>query len=271
MTNPNKSTLFRRKVRNQVLKNNNNRRIGYMPQYYVFDYVGHSDYTFLNDLFTAICKKDKSRRCNLRFYGPKDYPWENDTKYCFFDPTYREYWEPTYVFPRNWLRQYDPDILIFIADWSTYYMDLEKRKKVSSEPYLIRDRFHTNDLVCYPTPGEATPYSLRKGDEDWCITYLNFHLLCMSNIYFQSFLLIKNIDFSELDAKVKADRAKCPVPYIESIKFKNNPQIRTTGCSWTDWHNVCLCVNCRKDYRAFEVELYVNDNSFNLHLNRPFN
>ena len=88
------SSLFRRKLRNQVLKNKSFIRL--FSKHYGFEQMDYSDYKFLNDIHMAIIKinqragrvgKDGRFEMAVRtpsFYGPKDYLWENDTEYYFF-------------------------------------------------------------------------------------------------------------------------------------------------------------------------------------------
>ena len=148
-------------------------------------------------------------------------------------------------------------------------MDLEKQEFIESGAYLIRDRFHLYDLACYPRPEDLKPYFLGKGDEDWCITQLNNNNLSyMPNSYFQSFLLIKNIDFSEFDVRVKAKGPKYPVCYHRSIKLQDNPQV-TIASYCTGLDAPCLCRDCRKDYRAIEVFVRIYQNNVYLHLKDP--
>ena len=271
MTNPNKSSsFFLRRVQNQVL---GNRKIEYILKYYVFKKIEHYEYTFLNDLFTAICKKIEyvvtiGHPMLPKFYGAKSYSWKDDIQCYFFNSAINGYGEPTLVLPRDWLCKYDLTIPIFLkGEYYLYYLNLEKHNWVSSNVYLIRDSFRTGDLVCYPDSKDPKTYSIRKGDEEWCITYLNFHPPRMSMTCFQSLLLMKNIDFSELDAKVKADRAKCPVPCIESIKFKNNPQLRTVSYYLhISPKPPCICVNCRRDYRAIKVSMKIDTSGVVLYL-----
>ena len=256
----NSSSLFRRKVRNQVLKSN--RKNDYFLKYYDFDEMRHSDYTPLDDFCTTRRKKNGSTNLTAYFVGPRDYYWDGITECCFIDHTDCEYDRTILALPHNWLHHYDPTIPIFKKKgwYHTCYLDLEKQKWVSSVAYLIRDRFHLYEIVhiCNPGPKDPRPYSIRKGDKDWCITHLNIHPSCMINSYFRSFLLLKNIDFSEFDARVKAKGLKCPVRYHRSIKLKDNPQIRiVTNSYYTDQETICICIDCRKDYRAFEVSVQV--------------
>ena len=69
------------------------------------------------------------------------------------------------------------------------------------------------------------PYSIGKGDEDWCITHFNI-LPSAINSYYRSFLLIKNMDFDEFDANVEAKKYKCPAGYNGPINLKDSPNFR---------------------------------------------
>ena len=184
----------------------------------------HSDYTFLNNFYTSRRKKiykNNTTSSDALFYGPEDHTWNDDEKCLFFEPPDSECPGPTFVLPRDWLCQYDLGIPIFGNGY--YYLDLEKHKWVSSTAYLIRDRFRTGDLVCYPGSKDLMPYSIRKSDQDWCIIHLKYYPLCILYGFVQSFLLIKNIDFSEFDAKIEVESLKCPVRSNESIKVKDRP------------------------------------------------
>ena len=257
MTNLNKSTLFHRKVRNQVLRKN--QRIDYTPKYYIFEKIGHCDYTFLNKFFADRRKTNKrigfipDLDLDLDTRGPKDYPWKNDTKCCFFGPAGSGYSDPIFVLPHDWLSQYDPTIPIL--GYTYCYLDLEKKEYAMALAYLIRDRFHLYPVesVHYPCANDPVPYSIRKGDEDWCITYLNFYHPHLMHSYFRSFLLIKNIDFSEFDAQVEAKGLKCPLYYDQGIKIKDNSQSGIEPFTLVYYFFSCVCIDCRKDYRTIEV------------------
>ena len=129
MTNPSKSIHFLRKVRNQVLKN---REIEHFLKYYAFDEMKYSNYTFLNEFYTARCKiieeaaKDNFN-LNLDFFGPIDYSWKKDVKCCLFVDSDRDYPETIFVLPCDWLRKYDPNMRIFGYNVPCY-LDIEKTK-----------------------------------------------------------------------------------------------------------------------------------------------
>ena len=87
------------------------------------------------------------------------------------------------------------------------------------------------------------------------------------SLKFLSFLLIKNIDFSELDAKVEAGDASYPVRCFKSIKLKDRSQIEMLDyCLHFAPLLLCFCVICRKDYRAIEVEVFLYYETLNLYL-----
>ena len=258
------SSHFLCKVRNQVLKN---QKIEYLLKRYVFEKMEeHSDYTFLNDVYTRR-KKNKSVIWTLEFYGPKDYSWGQDATCCFFNHTDRREFlgnkKTIFMLPRDWLCQYDPIIPIIIGGYSYCYLDLEKQNCSSSLAYLIRDRFRITDF------DNGKPYSIGKFDEKWCITYLNLHSFYTNNFYrldLLSFLLTKNIDFSDFDVQVKAKGLKCPVPCNESIIIQDNSQNGFGAYTLIDYYETpCFCVICRKDYRAIEVGVYLNEGGVNLY------
>ena len=261
------SSLFHRKVRNQVLENN--RKIDYFPKCHIFEKMKHTNYTPLNDFRTTLL--NKGAIMSLDFYGPKDYSWKDEAKCYFFDLASYKFIKNILAIPHNWLHHYDPTIPIFNEGWySAYYLDLEEHRWTFSTPYLIRDKFYRDDFKhsFYSSSKGPMLYSIRKGDEDWCITHLKLYPSYMINSNFWSFLLIKNIDFSEFDAKVKAEGLKCPaVPYKGIIKIKDNPKIRILYWScYIGKKRPCFCVICRKDYRAFKVRVEQFNNYFNLHI-----
>ena len=102
------------------------------------------------------------------------------------------------------------------------YLDLDKQKWVTSVSYLIRDRFRTTNFAEYPELEDPSPYSIGKGDEDWRITYFNIQPSHTITPLFQSFLLMKHIDFSKFDAFVEAKDLKCPIPHTRGIKVKDS-------------------------------------------------
>ena len=276
MTGLNKpSSHFLRKVWNQVLKNDNNRRrIEYVLKYYAFEKMERSDYKLLNDIYTTRRKKYVPGRGFqfLTFYGPKDYPWKKDTKFYLFEELDRicyDYRSPTFVIPHNWLLRYEPNMPIFFrhAGYHPVYLDLERQGWVDLPTYLLRDRMCiTANLIVYPGREVPKPYFIGKGDEDWCITYLNIQLPPMLNPYFRSFLLMKNMDFSEFDAKIEAEGLKCPVYYDQCIKVKNNLQFETTNYTSSYIAPPCFCINCRQDYRAIDVGVTLEHNCVYLDL-----
>ena len=278
MTNPDKFSLFRRKVQNQVF---GIQRIPSKLQYYAFDGMNHSNYTFLNHLFTDISKKNESISSSLVFYGPENYSWKDDRKYYLFIPTGRHNLKPIFVLPLKWLLRYDPNIPICGRGCPPCYLDLEKQKCIWSLAYLIGERFYLYEIydtidTQYPSPGDPKPYSIGKCDEDWCITHVNAYTSYMPNITFLSFLLIKNMDFSELDAKVEAKveakglRFKCPVRCDGSVKVKDNSRFIIVLYHFlTDPRIPCFCVDCRKAYRAIEVGVFITETSIMLQLIDP--
>ena len=254
-----KPSHFCRKVRNQVLKN---REIEYVPKYYVFGKMEHSDYKLLNDFYIAICKKNKTTGNNWtpNFYSPKDYSWENDGKYYYF-LCLQDYGNRKIIFmlPHNWLLQYDLTIPIFIGPNHSYYLDLEKNNLIYTTSYLIRDRFYRSEGF--------SPSVIGKGNEDWCITYSNIFPPRASIFYsldFSSSLLIENIDFSEFDAKIIAEGLFCPVDYDESIKLKGKPQSGIGSYTLVEWDESCFCVACRMNYRAIEVIVILSERGVTL-------
>ena len=272
MSNPNKPQLFLHKVRKQVLKT---RRIDYVFKYYTFEGLEHSDCMFLNNFLTAIRKKRESASFTLDFFGPRDYSWEGGIKYSLFKyiGVVCDCRDTVFVLPHDWLCQYDPTIPIFIKKDGFRYLDLEKQECSDTLAYLIRDRFHISSPIRFPLPGLPGCFSIGKCDEDWCITYLNIQQTYTSDfhrLYFWSFLLIENIDFSEFDAKVEADDLDCPVRHNQGIKIKNNPQFGIVNYYWySDKTPACFCIDCRKDYRAIEVSVDLNKNGINLYFINP--
>ena len=269
MANLNKSSIFLRKVRNQVLKN---REIEHVPKYYVFGKMEHYDDSFRNDFITRRKKKEMAGGVirTVKFYGPEDYLWKHDTTFCFFDKfdqVNHGYPQTIFVLPCKWLRRYDPNIPIILIGrlYPICFVDLEKHKWASSKAYLIRDRFRTADPVCYPSSEDLMPYSIRKGDEEWCITYFNFHSFHMHSFTFWSFLLIKNIDLSKFDAIVEAKSLNCPVRYYGNIKFQDDPENSMVPQLYASPENSCFCINCRKDYLSIEVKVYVEARSVTLY------
>ena len=267
------SSLFCRKVRNQVLKNNT-RRNKYNPKCYEFEEINSSEYASRNDFRTFMFKTNESVIPILEFYGPKDYSWKDEAKCYFFDQDSYEYVQTILAIPHIWLEQYDPTIPIISRDWfTTCYLDLKEHRWSYSLSYLLKDRFYREGFkyFFYPSSKGPIPYSIRKGDEDWCITHLKLYPSCMINCPFQSFLLIKNIDFSVFDAKVKAEGLKCPaVPYGTSIKNKDKPKIRLSFTHhYTLKNDACFCIDCRKDYRAFEVRVWLFKKRVNLFILDP--
>ena len=256
------SSIFRRRVRNQVLEKN--QRSKCELNFYVFGMMNPHNYNFLYDIYIDRGQKnvESGRACRtVLFYGPGDHSWEENTEYCLFEDLDPEYCKPTIVLPRIWLFQYDPTIPIFLNHNcnKVHYLNLEKRKYIPSLVYLIRDRFRTIEQYHYPLAGALKPYSIGKGDEDWCATHINYYPSAL-RFYFRSFVLLKNIDFTEFDTKVEAEGLKCPVPYSKGIKVKDKPQFRIVSRNPHTWKGVCICINCRKDYRAFGVNVYLGEN-----------
>ena len=72
-------------VRNQVLKNNNQRTENIL-KYYVFGRQEYSNYKAMSDFYTEdLCKKKGSTNVTVYFIGPEDYPWDEKTKCQFLD------------------------------------------------------------------------------------------------------------------------------------------------------------------------------------------
>ena len=273
MTGVNKSSsLFRSKVRNQVLKNS--RKVEYFLKFYTFEKMKHSEYKFLNDIHTDRCQKNERAGRAIRplnCYGPRDYPWEENTEYCLFEHLYPEMWRSTFVLPRNWLLHYDPSIPILLEYCNSFhYLDLEKQGWGESSVYLIRNRFHLYNVCSDPCSEDLEPHPIRKGDKDWCISYLNLSPPYMSNsysLYFLSFLLIKNMDFSKFDAHIKAENLICPVYFNYSIEIKDIPQAVIDGfITFNKKFPNCFCVDCRKNYRHFAAYVSLNKDTVKFYL-----
>ena len=239
-----------------------------------------SDDTYKNNFYTRYKKKHKQfTGLDVDFYAPIDYSWGAVTKCYFFNNTVRCDSETIFAVPHDWLIQYDPNIPIFGCGYHPYYLDLEKKKWTFSVSYLIRDRFylygHKDDGTSHSFPEEPRPYSIRESDNDWCITHFNFYPL-YTNIYcelnFLSSLLMKNIDFSEFDDIIKVKRLKCPIRCIKYIKPQYSSQFDIQSFFVLKEDNApCYCIGCRKDYRAIEVEVDVDEKGVTLHLKNPIN
>ena len=241
---------------------------------YYFTRLDHNDDMFQNVFWENRFIKIKSNR-RLSYCGPQDYPWKNNTKCCFFTEIGNENKGPIVALPQEWLVEYDSTIPIYMEGYfsnTRCYLDLEKQGWAISLTYLIRDKYHLYKDHKNNTHEKIKPYSTRKGDEEWCITYLNIQLPPMLSPYFRSFLLMKNINFSEFDAKIKAEGLECPVPYDKGIKLKDSPNFRIIDCFHKKKEEKrCICVNCRKDYRAMEVGVDVYNNNALLYLLLPIN
>ena len=281
------SSLFCRKVRNQVLKNNT-RRNKYNPKCYEFEEINSSEYASRNDFRTFMFKTNESVIPILEFYGPKDYSWKDEAKCYFFNSASHANMQTILAIPHIWLDHiYDPTIPIYrkrLRD--NCYLDLEKQTWAVSLPYLVGNRFRINHSDRYSVPKDpGSYYYIGKGYEDWCLTYLKWHPSRMITSYFWSFLLIKNIELSEFDAqdkvyaqakakakaKAKAENLKfeCPVRYFGNIKLKYN-QNRTLSCYYySGEETACICIDCRKDYRAILVRAEVFKNYVKLHIIGP--
>ena len=261
----NPSSRFLCKVRNQVLKN---QILGNIPKYHVFAKLSNSKCQLLGGtkVFGSLyCRKDTTGLI-LMHYGPKNYVWKRNTKYyLMFDSDH--ILKTAFVIPRDWLLHYDPEISILQespSGYSTCYLDLEKGKwAYSSKEYLIRDRFHLDKSE------EEKPYSIRKGDEDWCITHLDLDPPFIYYFNFYSFLLIKNIDFSEFDLQVEAKGLKCPFYYDQGIKLKDKSKHRLVYSIYQDMETPCICVDCRKDYRAIEISVHLNEDTVGFEFSIP--
>lgn len=279
MTNLNKSsTLFSCRVRDKVLKN----RIEYNLRYNLFEEIEEFVCTSLYDFFKArysAWEKTRGRRYDetrrnyelcLKLLGPKDYPWKGETE-CHFLVEYGlyPYDQTIFVFPLNWLYCYDHKTPIFGLGCGPYALDFSKGSCYWYESLLIRDVFY--DFDGYSSTVHKSPefYSDRICDKDWCITYLNFPLpreLELAWITFYSILLFKSIDFSTLDSDIKSGKNKCPVFNDASIKIKDKPQFMILDKFYPDkdGNYKCICVNCRKDYRAVEVKIVWNGKNVGL-------
>ena len=274
MTNLNEPpSSFLRKVREQVLKNNNNQKVKYFPKYYIFEELKPSQSKFLDNARIIIKKKNKEEGVtnpSAIFYSPRGYHWKKDMKCFLFIEFNDEYGRPAYVFPYKWLRKYDPFVPIFIPDYGyTRYIDTDTDFFNYSTAYLIRDRFLLYDCTHRLETENPRPLSLGKGDEDWCITHINIPISHRGRFYFRSFLLIKNVDFSEFDAQIESKGFKCPVPCIEGIKLKDkslngiycryvrseDPTSSFVSFAFKRRNTSCICINCRKDCRAIEVDV----------------
>ena len=196
----------------------------------------------------------------MGYYGPEGYSWKKNTKCYFFTEIGNEDKGPIIAIPHDWLKKYDSNIPMSIRGFqlnTSCYLDLEKQGWATSIAYLIRDRYDIYEGPRKIIPGETKPYSIRKGDEDWCITYSNNDFPYTNYYYFRSFLLMKNINFSEFDAKIKAEGLECPVPYDKGIKLKDGSNFLISNSFFGIEERPCICVNCRKDYRAIEVVVYI--------------
>ena len=289
MTDLNKpSSIFLRKVWNQVLINRN---IEYVPKYYVFEDMKRSRCEFIRKARLVLRKKKEVEGItfsNPVFYIPKGYPFQGHEKCLTFTEYTSGYGNPVYVFPHNWLSRYDPIIPIFVPDYGhtryIKFMEFDKLNFIRSGSYFIRDRFQLYDFTHLPETGAPKPFTLSKGDEDWCITHLNIQPSLWKNVLFQSFLLVKNVDFSKYDAQNEAKGLKCPVPYRGNIELKDNSR---NGILLSCYYNniveitcfitppgfrkskvSCICINCRKDCRAIEVEVKIGleQNSVTLYI-----
>ena len=271
MANHNKSSSrFLRKVWNQVLRTNN-QRIDYSLNFYDFDTIDNPNYTFLNNFYMERYKNTDITDVLVEFWGPRDYPWEDKTECYFFIPKYKvvifDIEDTIFVLPHAWLRQYDPTIPIYISSYyyTWCYLDFENQNCYHSTAYLMRERFFLHG---------KRPVSIRKGDEDWCITHLNIdHSLYRSEYSYElySFLLIKNIDFSDFDVLFEVGRLKCPAKYNKSVKLKDKSQsqFKIGIFSLAREDLPCICAHCRKDCRAIEVSVTIGKNVATLYLYGP--
>ena len=262
MTGVNKpSSHCLRKKRRQVL--NNNRKIEYNHKYYSFKHMKYSEHTFLNNFYIDMCKKSASINCPPSFYCPEGYPWRKGTPHLLFNRNFSNHPDIIIVLPRNWLLHYNPSIPIALGGWcNPFYLDLEKQSYTFVVLCLIRNRFYLHAGI--------SPYFIRNCNKDWCITYLNFHPSYTRTIFFRSFLLIKNMDFSKLDAHIEANDLKCPVNYDSSIQVKDKPEIQIVGHNYNSKiKKHCSCVNCRKIYLAIEVDVKLTLYGVSLELRDP--
>ena len=262
MTNLNKSPFFLRKVRNQVLKN---QKINYVLKHNIFEIMEPSNYTFVNTLYNK-CPIDGTDVWDLQFEGPRDYPWKNDTKIYLLYHRCCIRFKIIFVLPLDWLRQCDPTAPIFRLGYyyDTCYLDFKNQKCFSSDIYIIRDnKYYLYKYIDKYSKKPRLTHPIRKSDEDWCVTYLNvdhIYLWSLTRSMFYSSLLCKNLDFSVFDAIVKAGYLNCPVRSYEHIKVKTNPQIKLK-CFDANVSSsyLCICVDCRKDYRAITVQTFSSE------------
>ena len=263
------SVYFLRRVREQALKN----RIEYNLKCNIFEKIDHTEYTVLNNFYNTrhsawdrnIIDDSHSNYAEgyleMDFLGPKDYPWKNDTK-CHFLIDYIKYLADEYILalPDDWAHWYDPTTPVFIYDSEIQYLDFEKQKCASYSVFLVRGTF----FPCIISPPYhfqcQNTYIPKKCDRDWCVTYLNIFNFSKSIYFyynFESILLLKNIDFSEFDAKVEAKDTKCSERKVQGLKIKKKPQF-VFHDYWLDEKNgnhVCICTKCRKNCRAIQVSL----------------
>ena len=257
MTGVNKSSsLFLRKVRNQVLKN---KKIEYSFNCNIFERIDYYKYAALNDFYDTIqAKWNPHRRYDIfvSFYGPKEYPWENDTK-CQFIFDYDGEYDFVFVLPEVWLRQYDPTTPVFFHGGSANYFEIEQQRCTSDSVFLMRGTFFPYRKNPSYHPQYPSIYTHRKCDEDWCVTYLNIPNSGDGEDFayiFDSVLLIESVDFSILDAKIESGEFECSNYCCNLLTIKEKPEIEIEDRSCGGWGKpICLCIKCRGDYRAAKV------------------
>lgn len=266
-----RSSLFSSKVHDQVLRN----RIEYKIECNIFKRLNRFDYTFLKYNFLDKLnlwrdKKRGGRRCdnfpqqnrifNSVFMGPRDFSWKDDTE-CHTIAVYggREVGTIVFVIPLDWARWHDPDTPILLYQSTImYHLDLMQGIATRVESFLSRSGFYYIGFKSQSPgiPQYLKPRSLsRKCDKYWCVTYLDTPSHFFQKACFKSILLLKNINFSVLDAKVEAENLKCPVRDSKSLKIKVQPSCFELGdCTLASKDTgSCLCVECRRDYWAIIV------------------
>ena len=268
-----KNQLFLHRVREQALRN----RIKYKYECIIFYELGHLDYMFLNKFFETN-RNNMGLNLHMKFFGPGDYIFKDDTE-CRYITIYQDiYQQEVFVLPLNWLLHYDPSIPIYRSGYHICYLDLGRGQIIQLPVSLVRNKFYPIKEYSSNAIQYLSPYVPRNCDRDWCMTYSkrppsfndideDMIMMYMSPL-FTSILLIKNVDFSKLDAYVESKGIKCPNVYCGRLKpkYKKSYYIWYGECIGSrGWHGQppCLCVNCRKDHRAFEVGIiWVRDFTF---------
>lgn len=262
MTDSGKSTFFIRKVRILALNN----RLKDKLECSKFSHLEQSDYTFLNDIYLSISKAleevKRSRRyyrngrLNITFSAPEGYSWNDNTPYYYMRrPIFHNNSLDILVIPLDWLSWYDPTTPI-IGNWhQALYLDLKKNSCIGKDIFLMRNRFYPCDYK-KTIPYFVEPYRFKKCDRDWCITYSKYPPRD-DGIYFYSVLLLKNIDFSVLDAKIEAEGLTCPIYSDSSLKCKDERFVISGRVSNFDGEDCsCFCIRCRKFSKCVYVAVW---------------